>query len=149
SFQASPPPLVAAGAKAGAGGLPPGYVPQAHLDGTVSPRFQVGYRLPAGFGEFALSYRFLATQGEQTFVNNNGPSDLRARPDLNVPALTYPSHEISLWPLADMRWPIGTRFANVFFDDRLATPPTLAAAGDGVAEQRFSSHFYGLGPVFG
>ncbi len=149
SFLASPPPLVTAGAKAGAGGFPLGYVPQAHLDGTVSPRFQVGYRLPSGFGEFALSYRFLATTGEQTFVNNNGPSSLRGRLDLNVADLTYASHEISLWSCADMRWHVGGRFSNVFFDDHLSTPQALAAAGDGVSDQRFSNHFYGFGPVFG
>jgi hypothetical protein len=148
SFLAMPPPLVAAGAKGGLNGLPLGYVPQAHLNPLVSPRLQFGYRLPAGFGEIALSYRFMATMGDQVFVNNNGPASLRGRFDFNVADLTYASHELSLWSWADMRWHIGLRFANVFFDDRLSQPFALAA-GDGVIEQRFSDHFYGFGPVFG
>jgi hypothetical protein len=48
-----------------------------------------------------------------------------------------------------MRWHIGARFANLFFDDQLSTPLAQAAVGDGVSDQRFSNHFYGFGPVFG
>ena len=35
----------------------------ATLDWTVSPRFEAGYRLPSGFGEIDVSYRFLLTEG--------------------------------------------------------------------------------------
>src|SRR5262249_21281262 len=34
-------------------------LPGAPLDWTAEPRVEVGYRLPAGFGEIALAYRFL------------------------------------------------------------------------------------------
>src|SRR5258708_13344 len=34
-------------------------LPSAELGGTVSPRFELGYRLPETYGEFLASYRFL------------------------------------------------------------------------------------------
>jgi hypothetical protein len=144
-----PPPLVAAGAKGGQNGLPLGYVPQSRLDALVSPRLELGYRLPAGFGEIAFSYRFMAATGDQNFVNNNGPNNLRGRFDFNVADLTYVSHELSLWTWADLSWHVGLRFANIYFDDHLFTAPGLAAAGDGVVDQRFTNRFYGFGPVYG
>ena len=38
----------------------------ATLNWTVSPRFEAGYRLPSGFGEIDVSYRFLLTEGAGT-----------------------------------------------------------------------------------
>ena len=38
-------------------------VPFAALDWTVSPRFELGYRLPDGDGELRLAYRLLASSG--------------------------------------------------------------------------------------
>jgi hypothetical protein len=154
SFTASSiPPLAAGfagnGSKGGLNGLPQAYVPQAHLNPLVSPRLQVGYRLPAGFGEVTLTYRFMATSGDQDFVNNNGPSNLRGRFNFNTVDLDYASHEMSLWTWADMRWHLGCRFANIYFDDHLVSGLALTPAGDGVADQRFTNYFYGFGPVFG
>ena len=40
-----------------------GNVPMATLDWTISPRFELGYRLPSGFGEFDIAYRFLLRRG--------------------------------------------------------------------------------------
>jgi hypothetical protein len=34
------------------------HVPSADLDWTVAPRFEVGYRLPSGFGEVVFGYRY-------------------------------------------------------------------------------------------
>ena len=49
------PPIFAAGGGAN--------VPMAPLNWTVSPRFEAGYRLPSGFGEVDVSYRFLIRMG--------------------------------------------------------------------------------------
>ena len=38
-------------------------VPMAELNWTVSPRFELGYRLPSGFGEVDVAYRFLLAEG--------------------------------------------------------------------------------------
>jgi ankyrin repeat protein len=56
----------------------------APLDWTVSPRFAVGYRLPSGFGEFSLGYRFLATQGADSSDQPLGPASLSSRLDINA-----------------------------------------------------------------
>ncbi len=57
-------------------------LPNAPLDWTVAPTITVGYRLPSGFGEFALSYRGFATQGTVTFGTPTAPP-LNSRLDLN------------------------------------------------------------------
>jgi hypothetical protein len=142
-------PAALIGAKSGLNGVPAAYVPQAHLDAAISPRFQFGYRLPAGFGEIALSYRFMSMTGDQEFINNDGAGHLHGRFDLQVADLEYGSHELSLWTWADMRWNVGIRFATLFFDDNLSTPGGLAPGGDNVVDQRFSNHYYGFGPKWG
>jgi hypothetical protein len=38
-------------------------LPMAHLNWEVSPRFELGYRLPSGFGELDFAYRFLSASG--------------------------------------------------------------------------------------
>ena len=48
----------------------------AQLDWTVSPRFELGYRLPSGFGELDVAFRFLMTQG-----SGSTPAGSAASPD--------------------------------------------------------------------
>src|SRR5262249_8881212 len=58
-------------------------IPSAGLNWTVSPRVEVGYRLPSAFGEFALSYRGLATQGSQSVEGTDVPTRLSSHLDIN------------------------------------------------------------------
>ena len=64
--------------------VPPGVngvnVPMATLNWTVSPRFEAGYRLPSGFGEFDVSYRFLLTNGVGTLPAGTPASPTSAPP---------------------------------------------------------------------
>jgi Legionella pneumophila major outer membrane protein precursor len=119
--------------------LPPGC-----LGVTVSPRFTVGYRLPNGFGEFLLSYRFLDAAGRDTLDDLMGPSGAtptsRTRLDMHVVDLAYGSEEYSLGPKWGMRWEIGTRLGTVFYDTRI---------GDGTLALRTSNFFVGAGPEAG
>ena len=41
-------------------------LPGGTLDWTAAPRVELGYRLPEGFGEIDLAYRFLGAQGTGT-----------------------------------------------------------------------------------
>jgi hypothetical protein len=124
-------------------------LPFAGLDWTVAPRLQFGYRLPSAFGEIAFSYRFLTSQGNAATLGFDGPADLHSRLNLNVIDLDYLSHELSLAPHWDMKWHVGLRYANVYFDSRADESLDLAAAGSGVFEQRFSNSMWGLGPHAG
>ncbi len=50
-------------------------VPMARLDWTVSPRFELGYRLPSGFGEFDFAYRFFFASGSGTTTDPSAAPD--------------------------------------------------------------------------
>jgi hypothetical protein len=118
------------------------HVPQAELDWTGAPRFEVGYRLPEGFGEFLVSYRLLVSEGTDSIPNFDvlGPATLKSRLNLNVVDLDYASREFSLAPLWDMKWQAGVRIASIFFDSR---------ADGQVKEERTSNDFVGAGPHIG
>jgi Legionella pneumophila major outer membrane protein precursor len=124
-------------------------VPGAHLDATVSPSLLLGYRLPAGFGEFAGGYRGFSTSGNQTLPGPDGPSNVHTRLDMNMADFEYASSEFSLWPWLDMRWHVGGRFADIYADSRQTTAFALAAAGSGVTDRHVVDRFYGFGPHFG
>ena len=124
-------------------------LPSASLDWAVAPRFEVGRQLPAGFGAFALSYRFLVTQGNDVIAGPDGPAALKSRLDMNVADFDYISSEFSLWPDWDMTWRFGIRYADIYFDSRADESVAAAAAGSGVFEQRVSNRFWGVGPHAG
>jgi hypothetical protein len=123
-------------------------LPSAPLDWAVSPRVEAGYRLPSGFGAFALSYRFLATQGSEVVDSGAGPARLSSLLDIDVADLDYASEELSLWPCWDMRWRLGLRYAYVYFDSRADVPPDLAAV-TGVERVRTTNSYVGIGPHSG
>jgi hypothetical protein len=131
------------------GGLDQVGLPAAPLNWAFSPRFEAGYRLPSGFGEFLLSYRFLATQGSEMVQGTDGPARLSSLLDINQVDLDYASREFSLWPNWDMRWRVGLRYADVFFDSRAEEAFALAAAGSGIFQTRTSNSFVGFGPHAG
>jgi hypothetical protein len=118
------------------------HLPSAELDWAGSPRFELGYRLGQGFGEFLVSYRFLATEGRAVVPDFDvfGAAFLKSRLDLHVLDLDYASQEFGLLPHWEMRWKVGARLASVFFDSR-ATGLFL--------EQRTSNYFFGGGPHAG
>jgi Legionella pneumophila major outer membrane protein precursor len=132
------------------------HVPSAQLDWTVAPRFELGYRLPSGFGEFVLGYRFLASDGTETVFGADGPQTLKSRLDINEWDLDYASREWSLWPHCDMKWRFGLRLDSVYFDSNSAEPFAAAAAGSGlfpgqtnVFGAATSNRFVGFGPHWG
>jgi hypothetical protein len=117
-------------------------LPNAELRWTVSPRFEVGYRLPEGYGEFLASYRFVEAAGDSTlpgFDAAGNPGALHSRLDMNVFDLDFGSREIPLamGPAWDMKWLVGVRIATVYFDS--------TAANVALSEHE-SSHFAGAGP---
>jgi hypothetical protein len=120
----------------------PVQLPNASLDWTVAPRFELGYRMAEGCGEFALSYRYLASDGRGDLPQfdqfaDNPDGFLRSRLSLDVFDFDYGGPEISLGRNVDLKWRAGVRLADVFFDSR--------AFGD-VTEQRSSNQFIGAGP---
>jgi hypothetical protein len=123
------------------------------LDPAVSPRFEIGYRLPDNWGSVVLGYRFLASRGRDQLVT--GPADVvQARADQvgrfddNILDLTYVSREYSLDPNWNLRWGFGGRLMFLYFDSRANFLNPGTAAGS-VLAQTESNHladygFWGL-----
>jgi hypothetical protein len=121
----------------------------AHLDWTVAPRVLLGYRLPAGFGSFAVGLKYFGTDGSQVVPGPDGPSSVRSRLDVTLADFLYRAEEFSLWPWMDMRWWAGGRFSNLFFDTHQSTSFALAGAGSGVLDRAVSNRYVGFGPLAG
>lgn len=118
-------------------------LPGASLDWTGAPRLEVGYRFPEGCGEVLASYRLLNSQGTDTLLGfdlDGGPGFLRSQLSANVLDLDYSSREYSLAPHWDLKWKLGIRLADIFFDSR---------AEGALLEERTSNLFYGAGPHVG
>ena len=105
----------------------------------MAPRFELGYRFPDGFGDLSASYRFLTSEGTGTAVNADGAFDVRSRLDVNQLDFDYASARFSPGPFWDLKWRIGARLADVFFDSRV---------GDGIFEEQAGNNFFGAGPHF-
>ncbi len=124
-------------------------VPIARLDWTASPRFEIGERLPSGFGEYIIGYRLLSAAGSGStndpLAAPDATATLNSHLQMNVGDLDYASRETSLAPW-DMKWRIGLRTADVLFDSRADEPFAAAAAGSGAYERKIFDNFWGIGP---
>jgi hypothetical protein len=124
-------------------------VGSARLDWTGSPLVELGYRLPDGFGEFDISYRFIGSRGTGTIEGPgsapDGPASLLSRLDIQEAGLEYASNEISIcawW----MKWHFGLRGTSIFFDSTADETKAAAGAGSGIYERRVTNDYWGLGP---
>ena len=124
-------------------------VPNAPLNLTVSPRFEAGYRLPSGFGEVLLAYRFLAASGSSPGIGPDGPAQLTSRLNIQTLDLDYASRELVLRPCWDMRWWLGIRSAIVYFSNASLESQAVAGAGGGGFSKQTTNFFQGIGPHFG
>jgi hypothetical protein len=125
------------------------HVPGAQLGWTVSPRFELGYRLPDGCGEFTLGYRFLTAEGTNPLVGDQIVGQVKSRVNLNEIDFDYGSREFSLAPNWDMKWKLGVRVAGVYYDACASeqTLPDMFAALQ--IQERTSNNFWGAGPHAG
>jgi hypothetical protein len=122
------------------------HVPGAGLDWTVMPRFEVGYRLPHGLGEFLVSYQFLTTQGATDILNSQGVSHQTSRLNWNAFDFDYANRQFQFLPEVEMRWHVGVKLASTFFDARADQPGATDPFTGGAIEQRTSNYFIGAGP---
>jgi hypothetical protein len=114
-------------------------IPSADLSWTVSPRFEVGYRLPDSTGYWALGYQFLNSEGTATKLLGvpGVPFADRTRVNLNEAHLDYGTSPYEFAPHWDFSWRIGIQFDDIFFDSRVVHGDTFEQA---------SNLFYGAGP---
>jgi hypothetical protein len=114
-------------------------VPRANLGWTVTPTFELGYRLPDDLGFFALSYRFEEADGRTTATLDGIPTPfgVRTRADLNTLALDYGNGPHEFAPCWDFSWRLGVQVTDFFLDTR---------ASDPAFSEHESSNFWGAGP---
>ena len=120
------------------------HVPGAGLDWTVAPRLEVGYRMPRGFGEWLITYRFIATSGSADLIGEQGIGHLASRFDANTMDFVYANRDYPLGPGWEMRWKVGVELASFYYDTHL----NLATAS-GALDQGASNRFVGAGPYAG
>jgi hypothetical protein len=121
----------------------------SHLNWTISPRFEVGYRLPSGIGGFAVSYRNLTSTGSEGVIGADGPATLSSRLNANVGELNWVSNEYTPWQLCEMRVRFGVRYLNVYYDSQANEPFAEAAAGTTIFNQRTTNSLWVFGPHAG
>ncbi|MFO0808199.1 MAG: Lpg1974 family pore-forming outer membrane protein [Gemmataceae bacterium] len=114
-------------------------VPSAGLDGTLSPKFTLGYRLPSDWGAVAITYRNLASEGQDVVggLDPLGDSTLFSRLDVNEVGIHYSSSEHPIGALWGIRWEVGARFSSIYFDSQ---------AFGLILGQHTTNHFVGAGP---
>jgi hypothetical protein len=118
----------------------------SHLDWTVSPRVEVGYRLPSGFGGIAVSWRGLAAQGSEGVIGADGPAVLTSRLDYNIGSLDWVSQEYTPWHFCDMWVRFGLRYFNDYFSSQATEPFAEAAAGTTIYNQMTTNSSWSVGP---
>jgi hypothetical protein len=116
---------------------------------TVSPRFEVGYRLADNWGSIQLGYRFLASRGTDQVTsgpedNIQAPANQLGRVDFNMADLTYVSREFALGPYWNMRWGAGLRAMYFFFDSQLQFINPTSEEG-AILKQTESNHLRAYG----
>lgn len=119
------------------------------LNWTVSPRIEIGYRFPTGFGGFALAYRNLASKGTQGLIGADGPGTLSSRLNVNVVDMDWVSNEYTRRSSWELRWRIGLRYLNAYFDSQANEPFAEAALGTTIYNQRTTNSTWALGPHAG
>jgi hypothetical protein len=120
----------------------------SRLDDTVAPRFELGYRLPDGWGAVVVGYRFLNTQGSQAGTFGDQPVHVSGRVALNSFDVGYASQEFALGPAWDMRWGTGIRTTIFYYDARLQFDQPASDPGT-ILNEREVNYFWGLGPWVG
>jgi hypothetical protein len=121
-------------------------VDPSHLNWTVSPRFELGYRLPSGFGGISLAYRFLVAQGSEEVIGADGPALLSSRLNFNTGDLIWSSREYTPWgPFWDLRFRVGARYISVYFDSQANESSEEARRGTTISSQRTTNSFVGIG----
>ncbi len=122
-------------------------LPQAPLDWVGVPLLSVGYRLGEGSGEFRLSYRLLASAGNEQLPGFDSliPAQLRSRLDVQTIDMDYVTREYtpeatdsSQFFFRDIRGGVGMRVVSAFFDSH--------AVGTTITDTHVSSSYGGAGP---
>jgi hypothetical protein len=127
---------------------------RTRLNWTVSPRFELGYRLPKGYGEFLASYSFLTTDGTGPVPSSQGTFQVKNRLSINTFDFDYANRNIvlTLSPRVQVRWKVGIEAATYFYDSqaKIVNPADAFDAGPtSTLTQYVATRSVGAGPHAG
>jgi hypothetical protein len=91
----------------------------------------------------------LNAQGSEGVIGADGPATLSSRLNANVGELAWVSNEYTPWHFCEMRWRVGLRYLNVYYDSQANEPFAAAAAGTTIFNQRTTNSTWALGPSAG
>lgn len=131
------------------GAKPVVQIGSAHLNTTAAPRFEVGYRLPSGFGEFSVSDRFFTSHGSDSVVGPAGLGNRSSSFSLNYTDIDYASRELTPWANWSLKFRGGLRFAQTSFSTSINEPFAAAAATGTAFYERQANRASGGGSHFG
>jgi hypothetical protein len=112
-------------------------VPSTSLDLTVSPKFEFGYRLPDSAGLFAVSLRWLTSQGDGSQVFAGMAVGVHTRLALEILDLDYGTTKYEVAPHWSIAWRVGARLSDIYFDSSIHSVALSQSA---------SNYFLGAGP---
>jgi hypothetical protein len=122
----------------------------ANYGWAVAPRIELGYRLPSGFGAFAVSDRFFSAYGTGSFTGPAGTATRNSRIGVDYWDYDYISgRQYSPWDNWSLDWRAGIRTAFSWIGTVSDQPFSVAAARHGTFIQGASSYALGNGPHFG
>jgi hypothetical protein len=125
-------------------------VPVIGFNWTASPRLELGYRLPSGFGEFLLNYQYIRTTGSGTSpLGPDGPGSVSEKFEFNLADFDYASREFTPWQHWGLKWRVGFRQLQMFYRTALTQPAAVAAAGSGIVQEQGYNAYHGYGAHFG
>jgi hypothetical protein len=130
-----------------AGGVNTIHVPGASLNWAAMPRFEFGYRLPRGFGEFLATYQFLNTSGQGDLSSPLGVAHLRSRLTENLLNLDYGN--VRVLPATGFLgdgWLIGGRAGVQVFGAFYDARSDQLGLGGTLTGQRVTNNLVGAGP---
>jgi len=121
-------------------------VPVSGFSWAVSPRIEFGYRLGSGFGEFAVNYQFLETHGSSSApFGPDGPAGVGSKFQFNLADFDYVSRQFTPWERWGLKWRIGLRTLQMFYNTTLTQPFDVASAGSGIFQQQGYNAYHGYG----
>jgi hypothetical protein len=121
-------------------------VPVTGYDWAVSPRIEIGYRLPSGFGEFLINYQYIRTYGSGTSdLGPDGFGNVNDKFEFNLADFDYATREFTPWQHWGMKWRFGLRSLQTFYRSGIIEPLEEAVAGSHVYQEQGYNAYHGYG----
>lgn len=127
------------------------HLPSAELGGTLSPRFDLGYRFGENWGAVLVSYKFLLAEGTVQDIDEFSglpTGSMHSNLDVQTIDFDYATRDFQLGSNWAVRGRVGARIGYAYFDSNdqefyAPNDPTQPLLFDAI---KISNKFFGAGP---